>query len=82
LTDDDFKKPVPRIIAKILKADETNPLKMFERIMRELDSEWEGASPLPTNSEWQHFIVPGVIMTSQTAGRRGRDNQEPLSIKT
>lgn len=41
------------------------PLKIkFERIMRELDSEWTGASPLPTNSEWHHFLVPGVIMSS------------------
>lgn len=64
LTDEDFKKPVPGIIKKILNAREKDPLKMFERIMKELDSEWEGASPLPVNFVWHHFIVPGVIMAS------------------
>ena len=82
LTDDDFKKPVPRIIEKILKADETDPLKMFERIMREIDSEWEGASPLPVNSVWHHFIVPGVIMTAlRNSGYEidDRDIEEAIS---
>jgi hypothetical protein len=82
LTDDDFKKPVPRIIEKILKANEADPLKMFERIMREVDSEWEGTSPLPTNSDWHHFIVPGVIMTAlRNSGYEidDRDIEEAIS---
>ena len=64
LTDEDFKKPVPRIIEKIIEASEKDPLKMYERILQELDSEWEGASPLPVNFVWHHFIAPGVIMAT------------------
>ena len=62
LTDDDFNKPVPRIKEKILKSRETVPIELFERIMKELATEWKGSTPLPVNSEWHHFIVPGVIM--------------------
>ena len=76
LTDDNFKKPVPGIIEKILKADERDPLRMFERIMGELESEWEGASPLPTNSEWHHFIVPGVIMAALRNSGYGIDSRD------
>jgi len=60
LTDEDFQAPVPRIKEKILSATEKDPLEMFERIMREVESEWDRPSPLPVNSDWHHFIVPGV----------------------
>jgi len=64
LTDEDFQASVPRIKEKIVKAPEKDPLKMFERIMSEIESEWNGPAPLPVNSEWHHFVVPGVIMSS------------------
>jgi hypothetical protein len=64
LTDEDFQAPVPRIKEKILSATEKDPLEMFERIMREVESEWDRPSPLPMNSDWHHFIVPGVIVSS------------------
>jgi len=62
LTDEDFNKPVFSIVEKILYSHETDPVEMFERIMKELVSEWEGGAPLPVNSEWHHFIVPGVLV--------------------
>ncbi len=64
LTDEDFQGPVPRIKEKILKAQEKDPLEMLERIMSEVESEWDRPAPLPVNSEWHHFIVPGVIMSA------------------
>ena len=64
LTDEDFQAPVARIIEKIMKASEKDPLEIFERIMAEVESEWNRSTPLPVNSEWHHFIVPGVIMSA------------------
>lgn len=64
LTDEDFEKPVPGIKKKILKSKETDPLEMFERIMRELVSEWEKPTPPPVNADWHHFIIPGIIVAS------------------
>jgi hypothetical protein len=64
LTDEDFQAPVPRIKEKIMEASEKDPLEMFERIMSEVESEWDGPAPLPVNSEWHHFIVPGVIISA------------------
>lgn len=62
LTDEDFQAPVPRLKEKIMKAPEKDPLEMFERVMNEVESEWDRPAPLPVNSEWHHFVVPGVIM--------------------
>jgi len=64
LTDEDFQSPVPRMKEKLIKAPERDPQKMFERIMSEVESEWDRPAPLPVNSEWHHFIVPGVIMSA------------------
>lgn len=64
LTDEDFQAPVPRIKEKIMKAPEEGLLEMFERIMSEVESEWDRPAPLPVNSEWHHFVVPGVIMSA------------------
>ena len=64
LTDEDFEEPVPGIRRKILESKEIDPLEIFERIMKELVSEWQKTSPLPVNTEWHHFIVPGVVMAS------------------
>jgi hypothetical protein len=64
LTDEDFQVPVPRIKEKIIRAPEKDPLEMFERIMSEVESEWDRPVPLPVNSEWHHFVVPGVIMSA------------------
>ncbi len=64
LTDKDFEQPVPVIKKKILEAKEIDPLEMFERIMRELVSEWHGPVPLPVNTEWHHFLVPGIVIAS------------------
>ena len=64
LTDEDFEKPVSGIKKRILESKETDPLEMFERIMKELVSEWQKPAPLPVNTEWHHFIIPGVIIAS------------------
>ena len=64
LTDEDFQAPVPRIKEKILKGSEKNPLELFERIMSEVEAEWDRPAPLPVNSEWHHFIVPGAVISS------------------
>lgn len=64
LTDEDFQAPVPSIKEKILKAPEKDPLEIFERIFDEVEAEWDRSAPLPVNSEWHHFIVPGVIMSA------------------
>jgi hypothetical protein len=64
LTDEDFQAPVPCLKEKIMEAPEKDPLEVFERIMSEIESEWNGPAPLPVNSEWHHFVVPGVIMSS------------------
>lgn len=64
LTDDDFQAPVPHIKEKIMKAVEKDPLEIFGRIMSEVEAEWDRPAPLPVNSEWHHFIVPGIIMSA------------------
>ncbi len=64
LTDDDFEKPVPTIKKKILESKEIEPFEMFERVMREVVSEWQKSAPLPVNTEWHHFLVPGIIITA------------------
>lgn len=64
LTDDDFKKPVPKIKEKILNSKENDPLEMFERIFQEIASEWEASSPLPVHNVLHHFIVSGIVLTS------------------
>ncbi|MGB8952759.1 MAG: DUF5714 domain-containing protein [Candidatus Aminicenantales bacterium] len=64
LTDEDFQAPVPRIKEKIMTASEKDPLEMFERVMGEAESEWDRPAPLPVNSEWHHFVVPGAIMSA------------------
>jgi hypothetical protein len=64
LTDEDFEKPVPGIKKKIIESKEIDPLEMFERIMREIISEWKKPVPVPVHSDWHHFIVPGVIIAS------------------
>jgi len=64
LTDEDFEKPVTGIKSKILESKETDPMEMFERIMKELVSEWQKSAPLPVNTEWHHFVVPGIVIAS------------------
>jgi len=64
LTDEDFEKPVPGIKKKIFESKEINPLEMFERIMKELVSEWKGSAPLPVNTEWHHFMIPGILISA------------------
>ncbi|MGQ9665546.1 MAG: DUF5714 domain-containing protein [bacterium] len=82
LTDEDFEKPVPGIRRKILDAREIDPLEMFERIMKELVSEWQNPSPLPVNTEWHHFMVPGIVIASlRNAGypMTDRDVEEAIT---
>jgi len=82
LTDEDFQAPVPRIKEKILRASENNPLEMFERIMIEVETEWDRPAPLPVNSEWHHFVVPGVIMSAlQNCGYSFADRDVEEAIK-
>ena len=64
LTDEDFEKPISGIKRKILESKETDPLEMFERVMKELVSEWQKPSPLPVNTEWHHFMVSGIILAA------------------
>jgi hypothetical protein len=64
LTDDDFSAPVPEIKRKILDSKEIDPLEMFERIMREIISEWKKPVPVPVNSDWHHFMIPGILIAS------------------
>jgi len=63
-TDDDFAAPVSPLKKKVLAARETDPLAMFERIMDEATREWTNPNPLPVNTEWHHFIIPGVIIAA------------------
>jgi len=82
LTDEDFQAPVPRLKEKIMRAPEKDPLEMFERVMNEVESEWDRPAPLPVNSEWHHFVVPGVIMSSlRNSGYPITDREVEEAIK-
>lgn len=64
LTDQDIEQPVPALKQKIMSSRETDPVSIFERIMEEQAAAWRKATPLPTNTEWHHFLVPGAIMAA------------------
>ena len=61
--DEDFERVVPIIKEKILSSEDTDPFEMFERVMKELSSEWN-KSTFPVHGDWHHYIVPGVVMAS------------------
>ncbi len=64
LTDEDITEPIPLIRDKIFKAEETDPIQMFDRIFKELSTDWNKSAPFPVNIEWHHFIIPGIIIKS------------------
>jgi hypothetical protein len=63
-TDEDFKEKVPEIKEMITNSNETNPLLMFEMVMSAVEQSWDKPTPLPTNNEYHHFVIPGVIIAS------------------
>jgi hypothetical protein len=62
-TDEDFERVVPDIEEITLGSKQTDPVDMFESVLRELEP-IRKKPPVPLNAGRHHFIVPGVLLAS------------------
>ncbi|MCM8815631.1 MAG: DUF5714 domain-containing protein [Candidatus Omnitrophica bacterium] len=62
-TDEDFEKVVPLIKEKVIKAVEKNPYEIFQRVLKEIASQWN-KKIFPVHADWHHYLVPGVILSA------------------
>lgn len=64
LTEDDFKKIIPKIKKQILDSKGKDPIKMFYLIMDFISQNWHKQTFAPVHADWHHFIVPGVLLAA------------------
>jgi len=62
-TDNDFESRKALIKSGILNSKEKDPVTIFDDIMRSIKEHWD-KPVFPTNADWHHYIVPGIILSS------------------
>jgi hypothetical protein len=64
ITEDDLKKLVKEMKDLILSSRECNPYTLLFNVLSTCEENWTAKSPMPVHGEWNHILVPGVVLTA------------------
>lgn len=64
ISEDDLKKLVKEIKELILSSREKNPYALLFNVLSKCEEDWPPQSRMPIHGEWNHILVPGVVLTA------------------
>jgi hypothetical protein len=64
ISEDNLKKLVIEMKELILSSKERNPYTLLFNVLSQCEENWTAKSPMPIHGEWNHILVPGVVLTA------------------